>query len=511
MLRDKIIDSFSRMNYVIQKKDYTDPLDIKLRGYVEITGKRNGVIVYHDEGPNHVTYGARHALMQLIRGNAMSKFGRQLNSNTASQYQMGISKRTNITAAGVTRDGSTNNPDATLVSNEQYWYAGNPYDDTDTTPFITQDKHFYHDSIKTGAFFSNYPTKILFGTGVEFERFNIADKTSTKLSLVHRTLNSNKRTNFLSSGNMDTISTLDSTDFNQEVLQPYLAQFNLTSNLVNDLETFNNHMDSTSVLSADFIGGLKVPDINTYSAIYKASAANSAVYMTKARTVNDIFMSNISDFPTTSSNPTLNDPVGLNSWEIELSDDYPYYSPSKNNQTTAITGAIKTSVLTLDKSETDASKGMGLPCFVYVDQNAGKQNGCGVNPGSAEYGTQLNKSNDKETKITFTVILPKQANASVFYPYNGYTLKEIGLFNDAFMIKRQDSGYKIGPSAYPFLGYSTPADDAWIATADGLDGSSHAHMKSAFGTMWAARKIRPIYKDWDLEITVKWSIYFDES
>jgi hypothetical protein len=511
MLKDKILESFDRINYSVNRNEISSAMDIKLRGYVEITGKRNGVIVYHDEGPNHVTYGARHALMQLIRGNPMSRFGRYLTTAIPAdgEYLMAISKR----SAAVTRSGS-NNPDATLVSGQTYWYTGDPYYDTTANPapafFVSQNKHFYGGTAPTDAYYSNFPTKILFGTGVEFERFDVTNKTNTKLSLVHKTLNSNKRTAFLASGNIDAISTLSPIDFNQEVLQPYLAQFNLTSNVITDLETFNSHMDATSGLAASFGTASKVPNINTYSAIYKTSVTNNAVYMTKARTVNDIFTTNISDFPTTSSSPQLKDPIGLNSWEVELSDDIPYYSPTKNNQTTAITGAIKTSVISTLVTESDASRGMGLPCFIYVDQNAGKQNFSGTNPGTTEYGTTLNKSNDKETKITFTVLLPKQTTSTEYYPYNGYTLKEIGLFNDAFLVKRQDTGYKVGSSAYPFLGYTSPTDDSWITT-DGLDGSSHAHMKSGFGTMWAARKIRPIYKDWDLEIEVKWSIYFDES
>jgi len=145
-----------------------------------------------------------------------------------------------------------------------------------------------------------------------------------------------------------------------------------------------------------------------------------------------------------------------------------------------ITGAIKNGTYTDSTASgtyetTDSSnnkvlkyeyRGIGKPSFIYLNRN---------NTNRTKVSTSeiyLSTKNTYEDQIVFTVTLPAQPSGD-FYPYNGYTLKEIGLFADAKL--------------------------------SSLDASPSNYMP--YGIMLAKRYIAPIYKTHDLSITAKWTIY----
>lgn len=86
-------------------------------------------------------------------------------------------------------------------------------------------------------------------------------------------------------------------------------------------------------------------------------------------------------------------------------------------------------------------RGIGKPCFLYF-----KRKTDGTDKINSIYDSTNSVYVNRESlsdvvcnKITFTVILPAQTTNSEYYPYNGYTLKQIGLFNDAVMSDSDDS------------------------------------------------------------------------
>ena len=83
-------------------------------------------------------------------------------------------------------------------------------------------------------------------------------------------------------------------------------------------------------------------------------------------------------------------------------------------------------------------RGIGRPCFIYFTER--KALGASAN----EVFLSKDSSAEFLSKITFTVVMPAQ-NATnnaigTYYPYNGYTLKQMGLYNDAFLDPTFGSG-----------------------------------------------------------------------
>lgn len=82
-----------------------------------------------------------------------------------------------------------------------------------------------------------------------------------------------------------------------------------------------------------------------------------------------------------------------------------------------------------------------------------------------------------ESKITFTVVLPQQTgeNSDAFYPYNGYTIKEVGLFTDAALYLNGDDTNK--------------------------------DLRMPYGMLFAKRYIAPFTKTANSSFTIRWTIY----
>jgi len=156
-------------------------------------------------------------------------------------------------------------------------------------------------------------------------------------------------------------------------------------------------------------------------------------------------------------------------------------SPDQNEY--GITGAVKDGTLTyLDPTKIDATtgilyphyQGIGRPAFLYCRRN--------VNWNDNLSETFIsNEGLGYENKITFTVTMPEQSAATGtenwFYPYNGYTLKEIGLFNDSLL------------------------------AVGGEPDNSYSYLNMPAGSMIAKRYISPIRKDASIAISAQWTLY----
>jgi hypothetical protein len=206
------------------------------------------------------------------------------------------------------------------------------------------------------------------------------------------------------------------------------------------------------------------------------------------------FESNITDSGNTYSNDYSGDTLHKNK---SMNDIYSTaLSGTISDSSFGITGAVKDSLYNNSVGDSTnlevtggnyfAKKtywGIGHPAFIYAKRIARfYQSGSEI---------ALNFDSTVENKITFTITMPEQTgvNAGIFYPYNGFAIKEAGLFCDSrFRLKD-----------------TTPPNDA------GSDDSGNTEFdnfsKMGHGIMFAKRYISPITKSHDVSITARWTIY----
>lgn len=155
---------------------------------------------------------------------------------------------------------------------------------------------------------------------------------------------------------------------------------------------------------------------------------------------------------------------------------------------TGITGAIKDCLITNEttkdsnyNSKTGMAysryRGVGRPCFIYAERENNSFHSVDVNPGNVNIN--VDSSSTYEDKLTYSVVMP-QNNQSEFYPYNGWILKEAGLFSDSIL--------RLGNTI-----------------------SANNYYKMPSGILLAKRYIKPVMKTADTEIEFRWSIYIAES
>jgi hypothetical protein len=130
-----------------------------------------------------------------------------------------------------------------------------------------------------------------------------------------------------------------------------------------------------------------------------------------------------------------------------------------------------------------AYSGIGHPSFIYARRETRfYQTGAEV---------ALNWDSNVENKITYTTTIPEQTgvNAGIYYPYNGYLLKEAGLFCDARFILKNTA-----PSS------DSESDDSGLTEFDN-------YSSMPYGMMFSKRYISPITKNHSVSITSRWTIY----
>lgn len=365
-------------------------------GYVDVKAykhKDDGSkeLIYHNTGDNTVTNWMRHTLMMLLSGYSYSNNGSGEISNGAS----GASKQQLSTpTVGEANHSEVFNNDGYVLNGEQYlweWetFQGHP---------ILPNSKFY----KTDKQFPYFPTKILLGTGCEY-----VDWDSLKEN--NEAANSTWYTNMV-------------TQYGDGDEDKAYTNFN---NLVG----INDE-------GADISGY----DCNVYSATIGAQGVYTGTgSMLRAVTVND---------PDTTTNVSSSS---------EMANRY------------GVTGAIKTLYLPKDGFEcgdllqptiSDSGRllkgyyrGAGRPCFIYFNRT------------EQESGDELDW--DKQTsdiyiskdaastylhRVTFKVVIPAQSSGTgavgVYNPFNGYTFKQLGLFNDAVFSTDSRPGVNAAGAAY---------------------------------------------------------------
>lgn len=371
---------------------------VDFRGEVEIKAWKDGKLFYHDGGPNAITLWARHANIHLLSGNSYSSQGGEI--GTWSQP--------------VQNSHSTlKNLDGILLSGEQYFWDWPIYDNNF--------KHKYPEG-NSEYKFPFFPTKMLFGTGFEFDTYTNAPQV------------------FKTKWEADPINNLNEATFNSSLKE---QTANFYSNRI-----FNNSLE-------------------------------------RRRTVNDILAGPISE----NQNLIENDVK-----EVLLSENY--------SRQYGINGAIKNGGIneisggTNLKSELDGSdpgpydqnqgrlkdvyRGIGRPAFIYANRT----------PYTSIYNTaqeicvRADEGSQFDNRVSFTVVMPEQTNQqNTFYPYNGWIIKEAGLFCDAVLRRGGATSF-------------SPESDGY---------APFKYMPN--GIMIAKRKITPITKTADVRIAINWSLF----
>ena len=157
------------------KKSKEDTFGLNFKGELEIIAKRDGKIIHHDKGNNIVTNWARHANMKLIAAALYSKIGNGDPAGDIDQYitsKRSIAEEDHVEGSyngGIYTTGK--NEDGTLISGEQYF--------SNNTGYYEGDEHRYYSNVNADSaiitpgnkIFPIFPTKMLFGTGVEYEKW----------------------------------------------------------------------------------------------------------------------------------------------------------------------------------------------------------------------------------------------------------------------------------------------------------------------------------------------------
>jgi hypothetical protein len=356
---------------------------ILLHGEFEIIGTEKGKVVYYDKGDNTITVWAKHSTMHVLTGESFSSYGSSRLTGATDHVDLGDTYK---------------NSDGTLVSGRQY-FAAPTFPGTDGW----WSRPASGDSLT--HLYPFFPTKMLFGTGIEFRSW--------------------------------------ATGYSDIGDSSYLEYF---ANSGWDSSTFDTNISNSS---------------NVYSAYYDVGTGA----LLKTRTMNDITGDAIS-------------------------------TPALTETSFAVKGAIKNALYENNVGDSEkielvdgdyfAKKqyaGIGKPAFIYARRSSRfYQTGSEIS---------LNWDSNVENKITYTVTLPEQTgvNAGTFYPYNGYLLKEVGLFADArFVLKN-----------------TNPANVAASDNAD-LDEFDN-YTKMPYGLMFSKRRIAPVTKSHSVTITGRWTIY----
>ena len=202
-------------------------------------------------------------------------------------------------------------------------------------------------------------------------------------------------------------------------------------------------------------------DDNDYSDTYVAQASAP----TKTRTMNDVLAAGLSQNPT--------------------EDDFAVRGAVKNglvfDRVADGVGGGTAKLIEVEGTNEFSDypyRGIGKPSFIYSLRNERFM------IQDSEVGLSSD-AEDIENKITFTVNMQEQTGTEEgwFYPYNGFILKQAGLFCDARML----------------LGNTVPI-------SPGVDEYDN-YSKMPYGIIMAKRNIAPIQKSHDVAISSRWTLY----
>lgn len=180
MLKDEIQKEYDKLSKEKSKDDnMSEDMNMKLRGELEIWAYKDGELIHHDDGHNVVTNWAKHATMHMMTSETYSSHG-----NRDALDDLGdpvvtstvhATRSTNSLDHQAGEDGVGINNDGTMISNEQYLGDNTNFFDGEKkywsvpNPNLAIDHDGDGDKIAGSFQYPFFPTKMLFGTGIEYD------------------------------------------------------------------------------------------------------------------------------------------------------------------------------------------------------------------------------------------------------------------------------------------------------------------------------------------------------
>lgn len=357
-------------------------------GYVDIKAYKhdkdgNKTMVYHDTGDNTITDWMRHAIMLMLSGYSLSYNGNNvINNNENSSKDKDQISKPNLSYHS-SSENKGYNKDGYCLNGEQYLWEG---ENSNIGYPVVGNTNFYTDNEQ----YSLFPTKVLLGTGCEY-----TDWQSLK-------------------------------DANEEENATWYT------NMIN---TYGDGDVIVAERAFNSMLGLESDDDICQSNQYSGTIGLQGLYSGSGSLVRAI---------------TVNDPDNTTnvSSSAEMSKRY------------GVVGAIKTIYCPdsasdcseyLEETISDSGRlikgkyrGAGRPCFIYFNRSSQTtQNKLDWDEVTSDISVQRDSSSNYLNRITFRVVIPAQSSGTgavgEYSPFNGYTFKQIGLFNDALINTTSDS------------------------------------------------------------------------
>ena len=461
MIKDRLTEAIEANLENIKKGD--DHIPIGMRGELEVIVKdRNGNVKSYERDHNQVTKLAKMALLHLLAG--------EIGTVDTDPYSVAEEQETGMRAYALDdstgtlptaksriancfvhgNHTTTTNADGQMVSGEPFFFTGSDIqNDTSKSTLLSQVAPFSESFSGNQKINFNFPTKMLFGTGLEDH-------------------------------SVDTIS---------------------SATYPND---FGTALSPQAILV-----------LNGYAAGFEGGAINTKFFYGCSSAPDDD--ESIQDYPI-SQNKRLSNWYSADAFRsrtLQPASTRPI-TTSPTSDDTALKGAIKNCFIE-STSDTDLYnpttkmaqapyRGYGHPCFIYAKRST--QGLYNTSENNKEVYYSLNDAlgaSAYETEVTYTVVMPAQPVASdsisTYYPYNGWVLRQAGLFSD--------SRYKIRtvPDSDTTLGESKFLGDVNSGNADTSNGA-HTWRDSVGGQLLFTRNLSsPFIKTADDEVTFIWHIF----
>lgn len=346
-------------------------------GYVEVKAykhDKNGEkkLVYHNTGDNTITDWMRQTIMLLLSGYSLSYSGNKQISGLDSK-----SEKEQITKPYLsdTYHSKNSNIDGYCLNGEQYLWESNKV--SSLYP-VSKNSNYYLTSKEEYALF---PTKILLGTGCEYSDWDSLQNDNEENNSIWYT----EKVSEYGDGDSD---------------QAKMAFNNLVG--LNTIDNYQSNVYSGTV-------GLQ--------GIYTGSGT-----ILRSVTVND---------PNTSTN--ISNSADMSKRYGVVGAIKTLYCPTESYDCSEM---LETTVSDSGRLLKGKYRGAGRPCFIYFNRtNMINSNKLDWDEITSDISVQRDSSSQFLNRLTFRVIIPAQSSGTgaigEYNPFNNYTFKQIGLFNDA--------------------------------------------------------------------------------
>lgn len=337
--------------------------------------------------------------------------------------------------AGVTYVSEGDQP-STYANSERsknpdaYVFSGYQYDSSENAEAVgnaTMKRNIA--SIKDQSY-AVFPTKILLGTGKEYNSWDdLASENSTENAAWY-----NEMVNVFGSGNEAD------------------AKNKFDTNITNNYNTEFSGSVANGVHSGD---GL----------------------LMQARTVND---------PSASTSEIASAISMYRNYNVVGAVKTPYYGDNGSNS-----GMLNNTISESGRLLKPEYRGIGKPAFIYFNQ-LDKDASADTWENGGEITLSKDESNKFLTKLTFSFSLPQQDSATSatghYYPYNGWQIKQIGLYNDSKLL------------------ISSKGSSAGTTSGTKNDGSWYANQNMPYGMLLAVKNIAPFTKTAGTTYRITWTL-----